>query len=521
MSFTIGPLLTSDTVKNVYIPPFSKIFQPNADLIMAWLRNAGHVLVSTPQECSVQIMFLPRLGAVADMHTTPTILVSTEQPNYQRHDKDIITSAHTIWCMDVVDLNFLHVTYSVPLSKLVIVPVMLGTYVKSIEKALDAPIVHVLQFGCKHARRDRVMSLLQTEMSDHCIMNGEFTSEKVASLLQNTHIVLAMHYYEEPNVFSLHRIMNVMQYPHVRVIAEESIGSVYTRALMEQFGERIVIAKYEDLVPTCKKMLENDAECMHAEPPACLQKIYAWDGQTSWLHALDSFDTTMETSSIIRASSFMNTLTEHVINANFLDACKCVSDSNEHVDTIRMYASQCSSIVELATRTGPPTWGCLQGLIEKATSDATLEDVPYFTGVYVNSTLVCNGAVLTGTSLLKMNFLSGDVLKMTPIKTDMLFIDTFHVYGQLKRELALHAPTTRKFILLHDTTIDGEVGETIRNGWDPIAYSEKTGFPVNELLLGVWPAVVEFLNLNPNWSLLSRVSNNNGLTILRRDAADA
>jgi hypothetical protein len=58
--------------------------------------------------------------------------------------------------------------------------------------------------------------------------------------------------------------------------------------------------------------------------------------------------------------------------------------------------------------------------------------------------------------------------------TDMLFIDTFHVYEQLRRELALHAGKARRFIVLHDTTTFGEKGE-------------------REGSRGLWPAVAEFL----------------------------
>jgi len=44
----------------------------------------------------------------------------------------------------------------------------------------------------------------------------------------------------------------------------------------------------------------------------------------------------------------------------------------------------------------------------------------------------------------------------------LVFIDTWHVYGQLKRELAKYAPLTKKYILMHDTTVDEWVGESVR-----------------------------------------------------------
>ena len=99
---------------------------------------------------------------------------------------------------------------------------------------------------------------------------------------------------------------------------------------------------------------------------------------------------------------------------------------------------------------------------------------------------------------------------------DMTFIDTWHVYGQLKRELAKFAPLTNKYILLHDTTVDKIYGETIRGGLDAVMQSLQTGIPVSEILCGLGRAVDEFLARNPKWILLTEYTNNNGLTVLKR-----
>ena len=60
------------------------------------------------------------------------------------------------------------------------------------------------------------------------------------------------------------------------------------------------------------------------------------------------------------------------------------------------------------------------------------------------------------------------------------------------------------------------MGETIRNGWNAEAQSQESGFPVDEIKRGLWPAVLEFLSKHPEWVLEARYTNNNGLTILRR-----
>ena len=99
---------------------------------------------------------------------------------------------------------------------------------------------------------------------------------------------------------------------------------------------------------------------------------------------------------------------------------------------------------------------------------------------------------------------------------DLTFIDTWHVYGQLKRELQLFSKSTKKWIILHDTTIDSVYGESIRLGNDVFTESNNTGIPMEEICKGLQQAIDEFLNNNSDWVLHKRFENNNGLTILAR-----
>ena len=69
---------------------------------------------------------------------------------------------------------------------------------------------------------------------------------------------------------------------------------------------------------------------------------------------------------------------------------------------------------------------------------------------------------------------------------------------------------------MHDTTSDEIYGETLRVGWDAKKQSVETGIPVEEITKGLWPAIQEFLDVNPEWKLKERFTNNNGLTILER-----
>jgi hypothetical protein len=101
-------------------------------------------------------------------------------------------------------------------------------------------------------------------------------------------------------------------------------------------------------------------------------------------------------------------------------------------------------------------------------------------------------------------------------QTDLLFIDTWHVYGMLKRELERWNTYVGKYIIMHDTTVDEWAGETIRLKWNPKEQSEKTGIPIHEITKGLWPAIREFLASHPEWRMRERYTNNNGLTILER-----
>jgi hypothetical protein len=69
---------------------------------------------------------------------------------------------------------------------------------------------------------------------------------------------------------------------------------------------------------------------------------------------------------------------------------------------------------------------------------------------------------------------------------------------------------------MHDTTVDEWQGETIRCGSNGIKEAAQSGFPLSEVMRGLWPAVEEFLAEHPEWKIEKRYTNNNGLTILCR-----
>ncbi len=187
------------------------------------------------------------------------------------------------------------------------------------------------------------------------------------------------------------------------------------------------------------------------------------------------------------------------------------SDINEHLPTLADYASKCESVFETGVRGCVSSWALTHGLLRNNSSKKLL---------LMNDINPCDIRELLNVTKdlpIQMRYEWKNNLDLNLTETyDLTFIDTWHVYGQLKRELAKFAPLTNKYIIMHDTTVDEWLGETIRSKWNAEYQSKLTGFPVDEINKGLWPAIQEFLEANPNWVLHERFTNNNGLTVLRR-----
>jgi hypothetical protein len=123
---------------------------------------------------------------------------------------------------------------------------------------------------------------------------------------------------------------------------------------------------------------------------------------------------------------------------------------------------------------------------------------------------------------VNMTFLKGDSTKMSIPRTDMLFVDTTHHYAQLIRELELHSDNVRKYIVMHNTEIDGRYGEIVRMCYyyDIEELKNKYGYDVNDMCKGLGYAIEDFLQNHPEWKVEKHWPNNNGLTILVKESND-
>lgn len=194
--------------------------------------------------------------------------------------------------------------------------------------------------------------------------------------------------------------------------------------------------------------------------------------------------------------------------------CQTRSDINEHLPTLYSYAKECESILELGVRGVISSWALVKGLLDndKDVKRILLNDIEECD---ITELMEVTKDMDVNISHEWKNDLDLDIKE----NIDLTFIDTWHVYAQLKRELEKFSKVTNKYIIMHDTTVDEWNGETIRCfGGFPTAIqqSKVSGFPVDEIMKGLWPAIEEFLNTNKEWKLKERFTNNNGLTILER-----
>ena len=199
------------------------------------------------------------------------------------------------------------------------------------------------------------------------------------------------------------------------------------------------------------------------------------------------------------------------VQTKFITLINNRSDINEHLITLAKYASICESVFETGVRGCVSSWAFAYGLLNNNSSKKKL---------FLNDIEHCDITLLLNTTeklpiSIEYEFINNLKLELKE-KYDLTFIDTWHVYGQLKRELEKFAPNTNKYIIMHDTTVDEWQGETIRMKLDANQQSIDSGFPLEEINKGIWPAISEFLDTNKDWVLLERYTNNNGLTILQR-----
>lgn len=185
------------------------------------------------------------------------------------------------------------------------------------------------------------------------------------------------------------------------------------------------------------------------------------------------------------------------------------SDINEHLPVLNYYALKCNHITECGVREVVSSYAFAMGLKNKHPNKLVLVDL-------VGNHRINNFMVECRNEGVNVIFHEQSDLTCPLENTDMLFLDTLHVYGQLKRELARWHGYVRRYIIMHDTTIDEWQSEVVRSKEFSLkSLRNELNMSAEDLTRGLWPAIEEFTSIH-SWQVIGRFSNNNGLTVLGR-----
>lgn len=191
-------------------------------------------------------------------------------------------------------------------------------------------------------------------------------------------------------------------------------------------------------------------------------------------------------------------------------ACDTPSDINQHLPVLKQHASRCAHVTEMGARTGNSTIAFMAANVEAFVSYDYQYNTPeahLAAGVERLKRLI-DDVASTGADV---KYIGANVLDIEIQPTDMLFIDTWHVYEQLKQELQLHAHKVRKYIAFHDTHAYGVKGE----GYLHADAKHPTRDKLNPQG-GIRPAIDEFLQQHTCWSITYETHVNNGLIIITK-----
>jgi len=186
----------------------------------------------------------------------------------------------------------------------------------------------------------------------------------------------------------------------------------------------------------------------------------------------------------------------------FLDILK----DTESALSLANYASKCQSILYCGFGNSQAPWAYMYGLY--------INQLP-MKKIILNDIDACpmNEIInLTKGTGLQVSFeLKNNLFLDCKENVDMIVLDTLHVYGQTKKELAKFADHVSKLIVIHNTRIDKDDGEIVRKGLPVPSYLTK-----DEALKGTGLAIEEFLKDKKEWSVVLSTEFGDGITVLRR-----
>lgn len=197
------------------------------------------------------------------------------------------------------------------------------------------------------------------------------------------------------------------------------------------------------------------------------------------------------------------------LNEQYKIHCQQPSDINEHIPTLRQLASDCSSIIEIGVRSMVSTWGILKGLSESSSTNRSYLGIDLY---YPPMNTLSLAKELAESNGISFQFLAANDMTIEIEPVDLLFIDSLHTYCHLTYELEKFSRRINKYIAMHDTSAPWENRDDLSYRGDYSEYPSN----IDRNKRGLWPAVLDFLERHPEWTLCARYENNHGFTILKR-----
>jgi hypothetical protein len=157
-------------------------------------------------------------------------------------------------------------------------------------------------------------------------------------------------------------------------------------------------------------------------------------------------------------------------------------DCSEHVKTLYKLARDCEHVTELGTHRGNSTIAFVRA---RPFTMHTYDIKEHPRAKQIEALALCMN--------INFHYHIESTIDTTIEETDLLFVDSLHVYDQVKKELELHGNKAKKYLVFHDTETWGKRGE----------FNNR----------GILDAIDEFMKSNKHWNLKKHYSNNNGLTI--------
>ena len=173
----------------------------------------------------------------------------------------------------------------------------------------------------------------------------------------------------------------------------------------------------------------------------------------------------------------------------YLEYCQLPSDINEHLSLLYKLAAEVRHTTEFGVGYGRSTRAFIAALHLTGGTHHSYE-IKVLSGVedlFKRAWDAKLDATLHIQSTLEANI----------EETDMLLVDSHHVYSQVKGELERSGDKVRKYICFHDTVTFGLSGQDSGS-------------------VGILPAINGWMDNHPEWKFKEQRDNNNGFWVLER-----